>query len=62
MRWLAGCCRQPFSEMAYTKPERARMAIEELGTTFVKLGQILSTRADLLPRNIPKSYQNSKVL
>jgi ubiquinone biosynthesis protein len=25
------------------------MAIEELGTTFVKLGQILSTRADLLP-------------
>ncbi len=25
------------------------MALEELGATFVKLGQILSTRADLLP-------------
>ena len=39
----------PFRKMTYTKPERVRMAIEELGTTFVKLGQILSTRADLLP-------------
>ena len=39
----------PFRKMAYTKPERMRMAIEELGTSFVKLGQILSTRADLLP-------------
>ena len=26
-----------------------RLAFEELGTTFVKLGQILSTRGDLLP-------------
>lgn len=39
----------PWRKMAYTKPERIRMAIEELGTCFVKLGQILSTRADLLP-------------
>src|SRR6188508_1422652 len=33
-------------------PERAREfreALEELGTTFVKLGQILSSRPDLLP-------------
>ena len=29
-------------------PERVRMALEELGPTFVKLGQILSTRADLI--------------
>jgi ubiquinone biosynthesis protein len=29
--------------------ERMRLAIEELGPTFVKFGQILSTRADLLP-------------
>lgn len=39
----------PFRKTAYTKPERMRLAIEELGTSFVKLGQILSTRADLLP-------------
>jgi ubiquinone biosynthesis protein len=32
-----------------SKPEHLRLALEELGTTFVKLGQILSTRADLLP-------------
>ncbi len=28
---------------------RLRMALEELGPSFVKLGQIMSTRADLLP-------------
>lgn len=29
-----------------------RAAIEELGTTYIKFGQMLSTRYDLLPRNI----------
>lgn len=29
--------------------ERIRMAIEELGTTYIKLGQILSNRTDILP-------------
>ena len=33
----------------FTQPEHLRMALEEMGTTFIKLGQILSTRADLLP-------------
>lgn len=32
-----------------TRAERIRMALEELGPTFVKLGQILSTRPDLIP-------------
>ncbi|MHC0054999.1 ABC1 kinase family protein [Actibacterium sp. D379-3] len=30
-------------------PQRFRRALEEMGPTFVKLGQILSTRVDLLP-------------
>ena len=33
----------------YTTAEHLRLALEELGATFVKLGQILSTRPDLLP-------------
>ncbi len=32
-----------------SRAERVRMALEELGPTFVKMGQILSTRPDLLP-------------
>jgi len=32
-----------------SRAERVRMALVELGPTFVKMGQILSTRPDLLP-------------
>lgn len=32
-----------------TLAQRVRMAMEELGPTFIKLGQLLSTRPDLLP-------------
>ncbi len=32
--------------------ERLRLSLEELGPTFVKLGQILSTRSDIFPEDI----------
>ena len=36
-------------EQPLSRPEHVRRALEELGPTFIKLGQILSTRPDLLP-------------
>ncbi len=33
----------------FSLAEKVRMAMEELGPTFVKTGQILSTRSDLIP-------------
>ena len=37
---------------------RARLALEELGPTFIKLGQLLSTRPDLIPQDYIKEFEN----
>ncbi len=38
-------------------PQRLRLAMEELGPTFVKLGQILSTRPDLIPYEYAEEFR-----
>ncbi|MCK5109117.1 MAG: AarF/ABC1/UbiB kinase family protein, partial [Methanosarcinales archaeon] len=40
-----------------TLPERVRMAMEELGPTFIKMGQILSTRPDLIPMEFITQFE-----
>lgn len=45
-RWLNAESRQ------LPRGQRLRLALEELGPVFVKLGQVLSTRRDLLPDDI----------
>lgn len=39
-----------------TRPERVRLVLEELGPTYIKLGQVLSMRHDLIPLKYIKEF------
>jgi len=50
--------RRPVPDLArLTAAERMRLALEELGPTFVKLGQILSTRPDVIPHSFVREFE-----
>jgi ubiquinone biosynthesis protein len=49
--WLAGL-RGRSEDSPLTTEQRIRVAMTELGTTFIKLGQVLSTRPDLVGQTL----------
>ncbi len=52
-RWLRSLLPRPRADIAaLDRGARLRLALQELGPLFVKFGQILSTRRDLLPADI----------
>lgn len=53
LKWIRPLLPKPDAEVAaLPRGVRVRMALNELGPMFVKFGQVLSTRRDLLPSDI----------
>jgi ubiquinone biosynthesis protein len=52
---LVGAVREPTQHLSH--PERIRRVMEDLGPTFMKLGQMLSCRKDLVPEDWAKEFE-----
>jgi len=52
IRWMRGFIPASKGMSGLPRGERLRLALQELGPVYVKFGQILSTRRDLLPLDI----------
>ncbi|MEZ5466039.1 MAG: ubiquinone biosynthesis regulatory protein kinase UbiB [Lysobacterales bacterium] len=52
LTWLRALTGDAAGAAAMARGERLRRSLEELGPIFVKFGQILSTRRDLLPEDV----------
>ena len=54
IRWLRPAARAAtfWRDLSAPRAQRLRLALEDLGPIFVKFGQVLSTRRDLLPTDI----------
>jgi ubiquinone biosynthesis protein len=52
LSWL----RQNRPVFAYSRYERIRMALEELGPTYIKFAQVLSNRPDVLPEDLIRQF------
>ncbi len=55
LTWLKTSKKADYHQISV--PERIRIVMEELGTTFVKVGQLLSMRPDLLPPEYVKEFE-----
>ena len=54
-RWMFWRRKKP--DRRRSVAERFRMVLEDLGPTFIKFGQVLSTRPDLIPANIIRELE-----